>query len=72
MTKMFSLAAGPSQASGVFSGNLVGRFTGLLVTWQQRATLRYRLAQLDGRQLADMGLAPAQAMDEASKPFWRA
>ena len=78
MTKTISLATAPAQASDASLRGMVGRDTflarlaRLLVTWQQRAAFRYRLAQLDERDLADMGLPPALAMIEANKPFWRA
>ena len=76
MTKMISFAS--IQASGALFGGVVGRDSILVrlvdrvLNWQQRATMRARLAELDGRLLADMGLAPAKAMAEAGKPFWRA
>jgi uncharacterized protein YjiS (DUF1127 family) len=43
----------------------------LLRGWYRRARSRHELAQLDARLLRDIGLDPAQALHEASKPFWR-
>jgi uncharacterized protein YjiS (DUF1127 family) len=41
-------------------------------TWQQRARQRRQLAELDDRQLDDIGISRAEALCEAAKPFWRA
>ncbi len=42
-----------------------------LLTWQRRADERGRLATLDSRLLADMGISQAAAAQEAAIPFWR-
>ena len=42
-----------------------------LLTWQRRADERNRLATLDPRLLADMGISEAAAAREAAIPFWR-
>jgi uncharacterized protein YjiS (DUF1127 family) len=41
--------------------------------WQglERARTRRLLAQLDGRDLADLGLSHADRQNELEKPFWR-
>lgn len=41
--------------------------------WQglERARTRRLLAQLDGRDLADLGLSQADRQNELEKPFWR-
>ncbi|WP_248744357.1 MULTISPECIES: DUF1127 domain-containing protein [unclassified Pseudomonas] len=41
--------------------------------WQglERARTRRLLAQLDGRELADLGLSHADRLNELEKPFWR-
>ncbi len=44
---------------------------GLLMTWHERARQRRALGTLDQRLLRDIGLDPATAATEASKPFWR-
>ncbi len=42
-----------------------------LLTWQRRAVERNRLATLEPRLLADMGISEAAAAREAAIPFWR-
>ncbi|WP_445181325.1 DUF1127 domain-containing protein [Pseudomonas sp. McL0111] len=37
----------------------------------ERARTRRLLAQLDGRDLADLGLSHADRLNELDKPFWR-
>ena len=51
--------------------NLPLRFVELLLTWQERATMRHRLMQLEDYRLADVGISRAAALEEARKPFWR-
>ena len=41
-----------------------------LVTWQERARERRRLAALDDYLLRDMGLSRSQVESETSKRFW--
>ena len=43
----------------------------LLLVWLQRARQRQQLAELSDRQLEDIGISRAQAIEEARKPFWR-
>ncbi|HLD65993.1 MAG TPA: DUF1127 domain-containing protein [Pseudomonas sp.] len=43
----------------------------ILRRWQQYARTRRQLAQLDERQLADLGISPADRAGELDKPFWR-
>lgn len=43
----------------------------VLVRMQARIEQRRRLADLDDRLLADIGLDRVDAMQEAAKPFWR-
>ena len=40
------------------------------VKWQKRAEMRHRLAEMDDRLLADMGITRRDATREAEKPFW--
>ena len=47
------------------------RLIDLLLAWQDRATQRRQLAELDGSLLADIGLSRASAEHEAGKAFWR-
>ena len=48
------------------------RFANLLLTWQDRANERHALASLDAHMLRDIGMSRADALREATKPFWRA
>ncbi len=50
----------------------VGAFFATLCLWQQRTTMRQRMAALDVRILDDIGLSREQVMAEAKKPFWKA
>ncbi len=43
----------------------------ILVLWHERARQRRRLLQLDDRMLKDIGVSRADAVHEASKPFWQ-
>jgi uncharacterized protein YjiS (DUF1127 family) len=45
---------------------LSGFFTSL-----ERARTRRLLAQLDDRQLSDLGITHAERINELDKPFWR-
>ena len=49
----------------------VTRALDTLLAWHERTVDRRRLAELDDRMLADMGLDRATAIGEAEKPFWR-
>ena len=40
--------------------------------WRRRRQQRARLAALDRRLLADIGISRAQALEESRKPFWQA
>ncbi len=42
-----------------------------IAAWQARARQRRELAQLDARELKDIGISRAQAEAEAAKPFWQ-
>lgn len=39
--------------------------------WRLTARTRRQLAELDSRQLADLGISPSERVAEISKPFWR-
>ena len=43
----------------------------VLKSWRQRACQRHQLAELDDRQLADIGVSRTQALRESAKPFWQ-
>ena len=52
--------------------NPLKRLYALLYNWQARAEQRYRLADIEGRLLDDVGMTRADADREAAKPFWHA
>lgn len=65
-----------SWTSGLFARQTAslsagGRLVDRLLAWQDRATQRRQLAELDASLLADIGLSRATADHEASKAFWR-
>lgn len=39
--------------------------------WLHNTRTRRQLAELDSRQLADIGISPSERVAEISKPFWR-
>ena len=43
----------------------------LLAKWARRAYERRQLAQLDSRELSDLGISHGERMTELAKPFWR-
>lgn len=43
----------------------------LLQRWQRNYRTRQQLAQLDDRQLADVGISHSERAAELNKPFWR-
>lgn len=43
----------------------------LIGFWYARARQRQQLAKLTDTQLRDIGVSRAQALREASKPFWK-
>ena len=47
------------------------RLLEVLFVWQDRASQRRALQQLDDRLLADLGLGRGDVAREASKPFWQ-
>ena len=42
-----------------------------LKTWQRRVIERRELMRLSDLELRDFGVGRSDAIDEASKPFWR-
>lgn len=48
-----------------------GDWLAVLLAWQDRATQRHRLSELNDHMLQDLGLSRAEADTEAGKPFWR-
>jgi uncharacterized protein YjiS (DUF1127 family) len=50
---------------------LLHRTASTLAKWLRHAYERRQLAQLDLRELSDVGISPGDRMAELSKPFWR-
>lgn len=76
-----SRAPGPARAvgdlmaareSGPPGSGLAGRWVVRLRTWWHRWRSRPRLADLDARGRADLGIRWEDGIAEARKPFWRA
>ena len=53
------------------AGALLAAVTDRILAWQARARERRLLAGMDDRQLRDLGIRRADALEEADKPFWR-
>lgn len=53
------------------ANNPVARLITGFHKWRQRARDRARLAALDDRMLADIGISRAEAQFLSDKPFWR-
>jgi uncharacterized protein YjiS (DUF1127 family) len=47
------------------------RVLSTLAKWARQAHERRQLAQLDHRELSDLGISSADRMTELAKPFWR-
>jgi uncharacterized protein YjiS (DUF1127 family) len=60
----------PSAQSRPCQQRLRGLLKGLCASLE-RARTRRLLAQLDDRQLADLGISHADRSNELDKPFWR-
>ncbi len=54
------------QGSGI-----VARLGAMLRLWRARIRERRELAQLDERELHDIGMSRSLIYSEISKPFWR-
>jgi uncharacterized protein YjiS (DUF1127 family) len=67
---------GISHARGHVGGAGIGDFVGhafsQLSAWRERSRQRRELSGLSPHLLKDMGIDPADAAQEAGKPFWRA
>lgn len=51
--------------------SLARRVIDLLLTWQERAEARRRLAEMPPYLLKDIGVSRSAALHEANKPFWK-
>lgn len=67
--KTHTLEDSASHASG--AQTWARRGLALLKRWHRYARTRRQLAALDERQLADLGISPADRAAELDKPFWR-
>jgi uncharacterized protein YjiS (DUF1127 family) len=57
------------RPAGLSSG--LRRLLEVLFVWQDRASQRRALQQLDDRLLKDLGLGRGDVAREADKPFWQ-
>ena len=53
------------------AGAAVGNVMTTLLDWQERASQRRQLLDLDDAALKDFGRSRADAAREGTKPFWR-
>lgn len=53
-------------------GSLLAQLFGRLIGLNERQRQRYRLQDLDDRDLEDIGLTRSEVDREIRKPFWRA
>ena len=60
-----------ADASATLRGAIRGAVSTLRI-WHQRARTRRQLLTLEDQLLADIGVSRADAVHEASKPFWQA
>ncbi len=73
MPSLSSVPVRPHDAAqaAAASGTWWARLTQTLRLWSQRAAERHQLWDLSDSDLRDMGVSRADAVAEASKPFWR-
>ncbi|MFL1523413.1 DUF1127 domain-containing protein [Pseudomonas sp. O230] len=69
MDQLLDLTAITSQSKP--RSTWLGRLFKSLAASLERARTRRLLAQLDGRQLSDLGLSHSDRVRELDKPFWR-
>ncbi|AZP70066.1 DUF1127 domain-containing protein [Pseudomonas poae] len=50
---------------------LLNKTARTLARWVRQAHERRQLAQMDRRELSDVGISPSDRLSELSKPFWR-
>jgi len=60
-----------STGGQVKKHGILSSLTRTVLNWQDRAAMRYRLAELSEQNLSDIGLTYNDAMTEANKPFWQ-
>jgi uncharacterized protein YjiS (DUF1127 family) len=64
-----ALPAAASAGAALF--DLPSRGLAVLRRWEDAWRMRQHLSELDDRTLRDLGITRAEALREASKPFWR-
>lgn len=64
-------ATGFLPAAGRSNGTLASILK-VLSVWNGRYRQRRQLAELEARQLADIGVSRSAATTEAARPFWQA
>ncbi|HEY7608675.1 MAG TPA: DUF1127 domain-containing protein [Alphaproteobacteria bacterium] len=62
----------PPMPSGSGLARAVSAFALWCMRCHARAEQRRHLAELDERMLKDVGITPAEAAEESTKPWWRA
>ena len=60
----------PSRATGIALKAVRG-LAERIALWEERASSRHRLGQIDDWMLKDVGLTRADVAREMGKPFWR-
>ncbi len=72
-TNKFPVTAAPAPRLPQVRGlGVLGSAIDLLMTWQERAEQRGRLATMDRHLRSDLGLDQSEIEREISKPFWQA
>ncbi len=71
MDRPGSLHATPPHVALHSARASISRLLALLGQYLHNARTRPQLAELDSRQLADIGVSPSERIGEISKPFWR-
>jgi uncharacterized protein YjiS (DUF1127 family) len=72
---MKAMNTGHKAPTSVFAGSekasFIRQFVTAITIWQERASMRTKLAQLDKDNLTDMGMTLADVKLEINKPFWQ-
>jgi len=68
---VFPSLEGTPLPKAIASPRLVARVLAKLRAWHRSSQSRFQLAELDDRQLKDIGLTRSQAQVESRKSFWQ-
>ncbi|MCF8466605.1 MAG: hypothetical protein K9G33_04330 [Sneathiella sp.] len=71
MTVKTYTTGGNLNATTATGHGVLASVASILVKWQERADMRYKLGALDKEYLIDMGLSAHQVQAEVAKPFWQ-